>query len=162
MSIDWILNPSQFGFRKEKLTDEAILAITQKICCSLNRNKKSTVLFIDLKKHLIWLVMTYYWKTRNCRNKSECPQVRVQHVNISDKFSNPLTVKVYLKGGGLFNFNLSILSMTCCKWWNMCLWNHSFFLCLQTPLMPGKILTKTFKRVVNTLKCKWMSVKLNL
>ena len=54
-----ILSPSHYGFRSSMSTTEALLDLVEEITTSLEKNKYTVGVFIDLKRPLILLIMIY-------------------------------------------------------------------------------------------------------
>ena len=52
----------QFGFRKNHSTSHAIIALVEKVSKALDTGKYVMGLFLDLKKHLILLIIIYCLK----------------------------------------------------------------------------------------------------
>lgn len=94
-------SPFQYGFRKGKSTEEAILAITEKIHYSLNKGEKCTGWFIDFRKAFDFVDHYILLKKIECAGlRGSCLNWfksvltnRIQQVKISDKLSNSLLVK---------------------------------------------------------------------
>ena len=55
-----LLSNSQFGFRKSHSTATALLDCTNDWYVNLDRKIFNLVVFIDLKKHLIQLIIKFY------------------------------------------------------------------------------------------------------
>ena len=52
----------QFGFRKNHSTSHAIIALVEKVSKALDTGKYVVGVFLDLKKHLILLIILYCLK----------------------------------------------------------------------------------------------------
>lgn len=60
-----LLTDSQHGFRTNRSTSLALIELIEEITNCIDKKKYAVGVFIDLKKHLIPLIMTYYstkWK----------------------------------------------------------------------------------------------------
>lgn len=108
---------SQFGFRQGLGTEDALLSVTDIIYSNFNTNKKTTGLFIDFKTafdlvdHNILLSKLEACGIRGAVLNwfSSFLNNRVQKVKITDKLSDPLTVRAGVPQGSVLSATLFLV-----------------------------------------------------
>lgn len=112
-----ILNDSQYGFRSKRSTSMAVLDLVEKISNSIDKNKPTIGVFIDLKKafdtvdHKILLQKLCFYGIRGTPHSwlSSYLSNRLQYVEINDCISDKLVITTGVPQGSILGPLLFIL-----------------------------------------------------
>ena len=96
-----VLSDNQFGFREKRGTEEAIYQLTNRLCTTLDNNKKTLAIFLDLKKAFDTVSHEkLLQKLEKCGVRGICKSIfssylseRKQAVKIGDKTSSYIDMK---------------------------------------------------------------------